>query len=182
MEVLLISDDLLGTSGRPIWSKSVCTRLPGSQGWLEDGSLCCKRAIGRREMPTCFGERAPWSLTQLPGTIFRSNEKNHVQGQPLNMDWRGKFVQFLLSYLLKAALLDSTKNRGPALVPPASVAVPPVRASLCPAAATRTSMTPCSRRHRNCIIFMFASGISLGAALRKGTVFVFNWLFTVPSK
>ena len=89
MEVLLISDDLLGTSGRPIWSKSVCTPLPGSQGWLEDGSLCCKRAIERREMPTCFGERAPWSLTQLPGTIFRSNEKNHVQGQPLNMDWEG---------------------------------------------------------------------------------------------
>ena len=84
MEVLLISNDLLGTSGRPIWSKSVCTQLPGSLGWLEDSSLCCKRAIGGREMPTCFGQRAPWSLTQLPGTIFHSNEKNQVQGQPLN--------------------------------------------------------------------------------------------------
>ena len=39
-----------------------------------------------------------------------------------------------------------------ALVPPAAVAAPPVRASLRPA-ATRTSVTPCSRRHRNYIIF-----------------------------
>lgn len=34
MEVLLISNDLLGTSGRPVWSKSVCIWLPVSKGWF----------------------------------------------------------------------------------------------------------------------------------------------------
>ena len=84
MEVLLISNDLLGPSGRPVWSKSVCTWLPVSQGWFEDVVFCCKRVIGIGEMPTCFGDRARRCLMQLPGTIFRSNEKNQVWGKQLN--------------------------------------------------------------------------------------------------
>lgn len=140
MEVLLISNDLLGTSGRPIWSKSVCTRLPGSQGWFEDDSLCCKRAIGRREVPTCFGERAPWCLTQLRGAIFRSNEKNQVWGQLRNCGLAREICTIPTELFLKSALLASSKNRGLARVPPTSVPASLVRVSLYPAAAAHTSV------------------------------------------
>ena len=141
---------------------------------MEDGSLCCKRAIERREMPTCFGERAPWSLTQLPGTIFRSNEKNHVQGQPAEHGLAREICAIPTELFVDGSPVGLVREQRAALVPPAAVAAPPVRASLRPAAATRTSVTPCSRRHRNYIIFVFASGISLGATPRKGTVFVLN--------
>lgn len=120
MEVLLISDDLLGTSGRPSWSQSVCIWLPVSQGWFEGGIFCCKRAIGKREMPTCFGERARWCFTQLPGAIFCSNGKKRVWGQQLH---HGRFAQFLSGYLLRAVLLHCSKDRGLVLVAPTVVTV-----------------------------------------------------------
>lgn len=61
-------------------------------------------------MPTCFGQRAH-GFNTAAGTIFHSNEKNQVQGQPLNRGLERKFVQFLLSYLLKATPVEFVKEQ-----------------------------------------------------------------------
>lgn len=182
MEVLLISNDLLGTSGRPIWSKSVCTWLPGSQGWFEDDSLCCKRAIGRRAVPSCFGERAPWCLTQLRGATFHSNAKNQVWGQPRNHGLAREICAIPTELFVEGSPVGFIKEqRASPSASNISDSVTGQSFSVSCCCYTHFCGTS-SRWHRNDPFFMFASGISLGATPRKGTMFVFNWFFTVPSK
>lgn len=135
----------------------------------------------REKMPTCFGQRAPWSLTQLPGTIFHSRKESSSRTARWTVDLRGKFVQFLPSYLLKAALLNLSKNRGPARVP--SISGSHGSEFLCSSLLWIYILWHCAPDDTETTLFsMFASGISLGAAPRKGGYVCIQFILTVPSK
>lgn len=76
MEMLLISNDLLGTSGRPILSKTVCIGFLHLRDDFQIKILCCKNRMGKKKkcLPAIVIEFSSCS-TELLGADFSSNKK-----------------------------------------------------------------------------------------------------------